>query len=99
MFLQSKSTPIHELFHAVGSWHQQSRPDRDDHVNILWDNIEDGKESNFNIHEDALTFGSAYTYRSVMHYGAYVSISKNSYSLLVITFGEHHGSLLFHDCH
>ena len=78
MFLQSKSTPIHELFHAVGSWHQQSRPDRDDHVNILWDNIEDGKESNFNIHEDALTFGSAYTYRSVMHYRATVSISMYS---------------------
>ena len=43
------STFMHELLHAVGFKHEQSRPDRDTYVNILWENIESGFKHNFDI--------------------------------------------------
>ena len=63
-------TVIHEMLHASGFWHEQSRPDRDQHVRILWSNIYPGREDNFARYTRAevSTLSLPYDTSSVMHY-------------------------------
>jgi meprin B len=35
-------TIMHEMLHAIGFWHEQSRPDRNRHVEVMWENIDKG---------------------------------------------------------
>jgi len=70
---ESKGTVIHELIHALGFWHEQSRPDRDEYVRINWDNIIEDGHSQFNKKKKSQIdyMGSPYDYKSVMHYNSY----------------------------
>ena len=63
-------TALHELGHAIGFYHEQSRPDRDEHVNIIYDNIKSGAQDQFElIGEDEVdSLGVGYDYNSIMHY-------------------------------
>ena len=64
----SSRTIQHEFIHALGMYHMQSRPDRDQYVTIHFDNIQSGKEHNFQLLSDTLTFNTDYNARSFMHY-------------------------------
>ncbi|XP_049830125.1 hatching enzyme 1.2-like [Schistocerca gregaria] len=61
----------HELMHALGFWHEQSRSDRDDYVTVLLHNVIPGFESNFQKHgwHIAESLGLPYDTGSLMHYG------------------------------
>src|ERR1043166_6483234 len=61
---------IHELLHALGYPHEQSRPDREMFVEILTGNIESGREGNFDVTDGWLpnSTDTPYDFRSVMHY-------------------------------
>ncbi|XP_037775832.1 blastula protease 10-like isoform X2 [Penaeus monodon] len=64
-------TVLHEIGHALGLLHEQSRSDRDEHVKILWKNVMHGKQKNFRVWKDSRFDEVPYDYSSVMHYGSY----------------------------
>ncbi|WP_395729703.1 M12 family metallopeptidase [Nakamurella sp.] len=59
---------VHEIAHAVGAWHEQSREDRDTFVRINFDNIQAGRAHNFNQHITDGDDVGPYDYHSIMHY-------------------------------
>ncbi|CAI5683051.1 meprin A subunit alpha [Oreochromis niloticus] len=75
----TKAIVEHELLHALGFYHEQSRSDRDDYIIIWWDQIEEGKEHNFNKYEDDFItdLNTPYDYESIMHYRPF-SFNKNN---------------------
>nr|XP_020449024.1 high choriolytic enzyme 1-like [Monopterus albus] len=68
----------HELLHALGFHHEQSRSDRDDHIQILKGNILTSLLYNFK-KVSTLNQGTPYDYDSVMHYGR-LAFSKDNVS-------------------
>ena len=60
---------MHEIGHAIGFWHEQSRPDRDEYVRIHFENIDPDFEDNFHIVHSINDMSVQYDYRSIMHYG------------------------------
>ncbi|XP_042892083.1 zinc metalloproteinase nas-4-like [Penaeus japonicus] len=72
---------LHELMHAAGFWHEQSRSDRDNFVTINWSNIFPHLQFNFEKKTNAVTqdLGLSYDYDSVMHYGPYAFAMNRNY--------------------
>ena len=60
---------VHELGHALGLWHEQSRPDRNSYITVHFDRIQEDKEHNFDIHSSDGYIIGPYDFLSLMHYG------------------------------
>uniref|UniRef100_A0A8C6VD90 Metalloendopeptidase n=1 Tax=Naja naja TaxID=35670 RepID=A0A8C6VD90_NAJNA len=75
---EHKDIVEHEVLHALGFYHEQSRTDRDDYVKIWWNEISDGLADNFEKYNDSFIsdLNTPYDYESVLHYGPY-AFSKN----------------------
>jgi len=80
---------IHEIGHAIGLFHEQSRPDRDDYVDIFKANILSGKADNFK----KRSYGThgPYDFFSVMHYDSW-AFSKNGQATILKKNGDSFGA-------
>lgn len=66
----STGSAIHEIGHALGLWHEQSRSDRDEFIEVIVQNIQPSARHNFDKHiQDGVDLGE-YDYDSIMHYPA-----------------------------
>ncbi|XP_063043821.1 high choriolytic enzyme 1-like [Engraulis encrasicolus] len=70
------NTVQHELLHALGFNHEQTRSDRDNHIRVAWENVIDNMKHNFN-KKNTLNQNTGYDYGSVMQYHRY-AFSKNN---------------------
>lgn len=75
---------MHELIHALGYDHMHSHSERNNFIDIKWDNIQPDAISNFDQvdPEKFSNFGTRYDLYSVMHYDK-TSFSKNGKSTIV----------------
>lgn len=64
----TRDTVEHELIHALGTFHEQSRTDRNDYVTINFDNIDPNNHDQFLIMNNTDSQSVPYDYYSVMHY-------------------------------
>lgn len=63
---------LHELMHVLGFMHEQYRYDRDDYIEIQWDNMDEKYHKRFaKSPVPSLITSEEYGYNSVMHYHTY----------------------------
>lgn len=72
---------IHEILHALGAFHEQSRADRAEYIDVHYENIKEGQGHNFDqVTENYLSLGP-FDFNSIMLYHSY-GFSKNGYPTL-----------------
>uniref|UniRef100_A0A182ME15 Metalloendopeptidase n=1 Tax=Anopheles culicifacies TaxID=139723 RepID=A0A182ME15_9DIPT len=77
--MQEVGTPVHELMHTLGFLHEQSRPDRDNFIDVFPRNLRQEYQSpafiavNFGKYTGPYgsTYDVPYNYASVMHYSRF----------------------------
>ena len=78
--------PIHEIGHALGLIHEQTRPDRDNYVDILYNNIDNQYDFDFEkwFYPSVLTYDVPYDYGSIMHYAP--TVSHSLYNIIIMRY-------------
>ena len=87
-------TVVHEILHAIGIYHEQSRSDRDSFIEIRWQNIEQSAVHNFQTVPGTVDYFD-YDYASLMHYPSW-AFSHNNQDTIVprqagVTIGQRDG--------
>jgi hypothetical protein len=90
---------VHEIAHALGLFHTQSRLDRDTYITVNLENIDPDYVSNYLKYSDSCAMADcgqdilAYDYGSVMHYGQHDfqadGTSGNTFDVVADKFAEY----------
>lgn len=87
-------TVVHEILHAIGIYHEQSRSDRDSFIDIRWQNIEPDARHNFQTVPGSVDYFD-YDYGSIMHYPRRAFSSNNQDTIIPrqagVTIGQRDG--------
>lgn len=89
----SQRQATHEIGHLLGFTHEHQRPDRDEYITVLWNNIRPEAAGQYALLDTSLYDVSdyAYDYRSVMHYATSsgtVSAWKKTYEIRDAAYDE-----------
>ncbi|VDN02114.1 unnamed protein product [Thelazia callipaeda] len=78
------TTIIHEMMHVVGFYHEHERWDRDNYIDIIWQNIDRAAIDQFGKVDLSKTsyYGQPYDYRSILHYDR-LAFSKNGFPTML----------------
>lgn len=78
-------TPIHEMMHVLGFFHEMARPDRDENVVIHWNEIKPNLKHNFRKISDWLDLKLiGYNFNSVMQYSNYAFSATGARTITAI---------------
>ena len=72
----------HEIMHAAGFYHEQSRADRDDYITIVWDQISPEMRSNFEKRDARGQDIGPYDYDSIMHYPSHAGSTTGNATII-----------------
>ncbi|KYN01694.1 Zinc metalloproteinase nas-14 [Cyphomyrmex costatus] len=80
-----KGVIMHQFMHTAGFTHEHTRLDRDNYVNINWENVqEDAKRKLEKAELKTINdFDLPYDYDSIMHYSAYVGAVNNHVKTII----------------
>ncbi|KAH7701682.1 Protein NAS-28 [Aphelenchoides avenae] len=72
----SFATITHEAAHTMGVHHEMNRPDRDNYIQLIWEQIDESWKRQYRLESKALVYDTVYDYGSNMHYGGYTGNDK-----------------------